>query len=178
MINLIIEFHLFEEKASFYLFASFTFFEYTLFAYFLFIVITGAFFRKAIIVISCLYIVFLLIYYITAPVKGIDSIPIGIETILLLIFSFYFLYEQMNNTETLFIYHKYSFWIVLGIMMYLSGSFFIYIFANKRHEAVEYWYFTNVFSILKNIFFSISIWAHLKGLKENNFKRINRFLIR
>ncbi|MGV3530503.1 MAG: hypothetical protein ACO1OO_16485 [Flavisolibacter sp.] len=50
----------------------------------------------------------------------------------------------------------------------MAGSFFIYIFSNqllsegKSDEVAKYWVFTNIFSILKNIFFVIAIILNAK----------------
>ena len=70
----------------------------------------------------------------------------------------------MNDTTNLFIYSKYQFWIILGMMIYLAGSFFIYIFANQLapKDVAKYWFFTNIFYIIKNIFFSIAIILNAK----------------
>ena len=50
-------------------------------------------------------------------------------------------------------------------MIYLSGSFFIYIFANQlpQNEVNLYWSFTYILSGIMNILFSIGIL--LVGLK-------------
>jgi hypothetical protein len=97
-----------------------------------------------------------------------DSIPIGFETILMLAFSFYFLYERTKDTTTLFIYNTYQFWVILGIVLYLAGSFFIYIFTNylSPEEVKKYWVITNCFSILKNVFFVIAIIHHFRPTKN------------
>jgi hypothetical protein len=112
----------------------------------------------------------------THPETGLDSVPIGVETILILLFSFYYLYEQMNENDTLFVYSKYEFWIVTGFMIYLAGSFFIYIFANQTAEALSYWYFTNIFSILKNILFSIGIFVSWKKAKSKGSRKLRPYL--
>lgn len=98
-----------------------------------------------------------------------DSIPIGVETILLLAFSFYFLYERTKDTTTLFIYNTYQFWIVLGIVLYLAGSFFIYIFCNylSPAEVRKYWVVTNFFSILRTLFFALAIIYNSKPPRNN-----------
>lgn len=151
-----------------FLYYFFTFVEYSLFAFALYTLIKNAAFKK-IILISCVaYLVFWIIYNFFFKSPGIDSVPIGIETILILVYSFYFLFEQMNDTSNLFIYSKYSFWVIFGILLYLAGSFFIYIFSNqllsegKSDEVAKYWVFTNIFSILKNIFFVIAIILNAK----------------
>lgn len=100
--------------------------------------------------------------------RGIDSIPIGIETLLILIFSFLYFYEQMND-ETTYVYNKFSFWIVFGMMIYLSGSFFIYIYGShlpNEKDIASYWIVTNIVSVLKNIFFTIAIVIHAHSAKK------------
>src|SRR5690606_7779571 len=88
------------------------------------------------------------------------SIPIGIETLLILIFSFYLLFEIMNTVKDSFINYNYKFWVVIGMMIYLSGSFFIYLYANEiaRGEGSKLDIPFSFFYILKNIFFSIAIY--------------------
>jgi hypothetical protein len=119
---------------------------------------------------SLIYIIFYIIYSLLYEVSILTvSIPIGVEAILILIFSFYYLYEQMNDTSTLFIYTKPAFWIILGMVLYLAGSFFVYIFSNYLNKDVreKYWVITNVLSILKNIFFCIAIHINAKPPKES-----------
>ena len=145
--------------AKIFLYSTFTFIEYLLFASLLYLSISNKVFKKIIIAISILFFSFLIIYDTIAKVRGIDSIPIGVEAILILVFSFYYLYEQLQDTNTLFIYSLYSFWIVLAMMLYLAGSFFIYIYASQLppEQVAKYWIFTNIFSILKNILFTVAI---------------------
>ena len=179
LINFLINFLLAEEffnnRVNYFLYTSYTFFEFGFFAYFLFLIIKFQFFRKLLLITSCSFLIFLTIYGATITAKGIDSIPIGIETILILLFSFYYLYEQMNDTETLFIYSKYQFWVIIGFMLYLAGSFFIYIFANQTKEALNYWYFTNIFSILKNIFFSVAVFIYTKQ-RSTSLQKLHPYL--
>jgi hypothetical protein len=109
-----------------------------------------------------LFSIFLTLYYLNVKVKRIDSIPIGIEAILILVYSFYYLFEQMKDTDTLFVYSRFTFWVILGMMLYLAGSFFIYIFASQLDpkEIAKYWSFTNIFSIIKNILFALAIFIN------------------
>ena len=74
----------------------------------------------------------------------------------------------MNNPKVLFIYNQYQFWIIVGLMLYLSGSFFIYIFANQipRTEVAKYWFIVDIFLIIKNIFFTIGILAFISQQKK------------
>lgn len=110
----------------------------------------------------------LLLSIFSENMKLIDSIQIGIETIIILVFSFYYLYERMNDTTTLYIYSNFHFWVILGVVLYLSGSFFIYIFADSlpKNEVEKYWVVTNILSIIKNIFFAIAIVVNSKPPKS------------
>ena len=49
-------------------------------------------------------------------------------------------------------------------MIYLAGSFFIYVFAKQVDKEIlnQYWFLTNVFYIIKNIFFAIGILTFRK----------------
>lgn len=151
------------------LYACFTFFEYLAFAYFIFLQVKRKAFKKFMLFASAVFLVFIISYYLTVKFRNIDSIPIGFETILILIYSFYYLYEEMNDSSTLFIYSKYTFWVIIGIVLYLAGSFFIYIFAGSfltKAEIREYWFITNIFWIIKNVFFCIAILIHTKPSKN------------
>lgn len=156
-----------------FLYSSYTFFEYSLFTWVLYVLLRNLVFKRIIVFVSICFTIFIILYNLNGKVRRIDSIPIGIETILILIFSFYYLYEQMKDTEILFIYSRYSFWVVLAMMLYLAGSFFIYIYASQLDpkEVGKYWIFTNIFSILKNIFFTIAIVLNANEKAKN--KKIN-----
>lgn len=133
--------------------------EFSFFTFFIWSNVKSKKFKQVIILASVGFVIFLSLYYSFAKFKRIDSVPIGVESLLILIFSFYFFYEQVNNKEVLFIYNNYTFWIITGIMIYISGSFFIYIFANQipREDLNLYWSFTYIFLGIMNILFSIGI---------------------
>ena len=167
------------QKIDYFLFGFYTIFEYTVFAYLIFLSIQSTFFKKLIKIFSVFFAFFIICYYAFFPVQTIDSIPIGIETILILIFSFYYFYEQMNDFATsTFIYNKPSFWIIVGMMLYLAGSFFIYIFANKAHNDLldKYWFLTYLFYILKSILFFIGILFYAKQSKNLQPAKLRPYL--
>jgi hypothetical protein len=145
-----------------------TFFESLFFAYFFYLVVKKNKLRKAIVATSIILSLTSLIYYFYTyyytdiPLKRsvyLDSVPIAIETIAIFLFSFFYFFEQINDTENLFVYNQPSFWNVLGILIYLAGSFFVYISANSisLKQLLQYWMITNIASIIKNIFFVIAI---------------------
>lgn len=136
---------------------------------FLYLQIKNKRLKRALLTIGSIVVLFDVIFpFLQYEIKLIDSIQIGIETIVVLVFSFYYLYEKANDTTTLYIYSSYTFWIVIGMVIYLSGSFFIYLFADSlsMEEVSKYWFVTNILSILKNIFFTIGIVVNSKPLKK------------
>jgi hypothetical protein len=157
------------KNTVFFLYTFFTLLEYSFFAFFIYLLIKNSLFRKIIVGASIAFTAFLAFYYITTTeFRSVDSLPIGVETILILIYSFYYLFEQLNEPGQVFIYDKYPFWIIAGFMLYLGGSFFIYIFANQvdRDVLAQYWTFTFIFLILKNILFATAILIHVKQKKN------------
>lgn len=161
-------------KFNYYLYALFTLIEYSVFAYFIFSNIRKKMFRRIIFYASVSFLAFNIFHTLTSKQKGLDSVPIAIETILLFLFCFYYLYIQMSEIEETFIYNQYQFWIIIGIMVYLGGSFFIYIFANietLRRTIHEFWFLTYVFYIIKNVLFAIGIFflrQKAKTVKSND----------
>lgn len=143
--------------------------EFALFISFLYFHIKSKRAKKILVYVGICFTIF---YVTFTAIAGedvpIDSIQIGIETIIILLFSYYYLYERMNDTSTLFIYNTYPFWVVIGVVLYLSGSFFVYIFTNNLSEDLirRYWIITNIFSILKSILFAVAILIHAKPSKN------------
>jgi len=160
---------LFSNTLYLYIWSTFTLIEYSIFTYVIWINIKKLAFKRAMLFISLAFILFTAIFNIHTNFKEIDSIPISIETILILLFSFYYLYEQMNDTSNLFIYSKYQFWIVIGFMIYLAGSFFVYLFASRMAGYLlrQYWMFTNSFYFLMSILFGVAFIIH-------NKKKVNK----
>jgi uncharacterized membrane protein YedE/YeeE len=84
----------------------------------------------------------------------------------------------MNNTDNLFIYNKYEFWVIIGFLIYLAGSFFIYIYANQLDPKFiyNYWFLTNIFYIIKNVLFAIGIHTYVKNDRKNMSIKISALI--
>lgn len=133
----------------------YTFLEYSFFTYIFWINIRHAKLRKLILVFSFLFLGFEIVYFILSETQRIDSVPVGIETILLLVYTFIFFQQYFYENRTTYIYNDPNFWIVVGILIYLGSSFFFNILANQVSK--KYWHFTYIPEIFKNILFSLSI---------------------
>ena len=143
---------------------SFTFFEYLFFTAVFYFAIKNLRARKAILILSLLFSAFQILYFFTAKYKRIDSIPIGIESILILIYIFYFFFEQLKEPKGKHLWENYCFWFASGILIYLSGSFFINILANvmEKNEMDSYWFLTYIADIIKNIFLAVGVLVMAK----------------
>jgi hypothetical protein len=100
-------------------------------------------------------------------------VPIGIETILLLIYILYFFYQFSKNLDTSYIYNHYAFWIAVGILIYLGGSFFFFILFDYLNpdEVETFGNMTYVAEIIKNILFAAGIYIYSKYPFKNKPER-------
>lgn len=91
--------------------------------------------------------------------KRLDSIPIGIESIILFVFILLLFYEQFKIAKNTSVISSPWFWFSTGLMIYLAGSFFFNILVNNidKKLGMEYWHVTYVFDAVKNLFFSIGL---------------------
>jgi len=118
---------------------------------------------------SCAFTIFLVLVYSFFKIERLDSIPIGIESIVLMTFIIYFFYFQLKNVTNKSIYEFSSFWIVLGVMIYIGFTFFFNILANvvSPQFFFKYYYYTYLGDILKNILFAIAIFFASKDSHPN-----------
>ena len=167
--NIVVERFPFSQRFTEVAYTAYTLIEYFIFTAFIFINLRNRIVKKLMIWLSVAFTVFMVSYTLTTENQNIDSIPIGVETILILLYAFYFFYEEMNNLEQLFIYSKPEFWIITGFMIYLAGSFFIYVFANQVDYSIllKYWFLTNVFFIMQTLLFAIGLIMFLRQNKRN-----------
>ncbi|MGC4038163.1 MAG: hypothetical protein QM764_19530 [Chitinophagaceae bacterium] len=102
-----------------------------------------------------------------SEVAIIDNVAVGIETLIMYLYIFYFFYTKFINIDDQYIYNNYCFWISIGIMLYLGGNFFFYILGSHipKNIITNYWYFTYIVELAKNILFAISMLVFAKQTK-------------
>lgn len=143
--------------------------EYLCFSYIIGEVIKKKIFKILILLCSIVFILFEIIYYKVGYFHRIDSVPIGVETILILIFTFYLFYEQFQRLETEYVYNNYWFWLIIGILFYLGSSFFFNILASRYLETAQRWWFlTWIFETIKNFLFVVGLIFLSKKPNNNN----------
>ncbi len=154
--------------------ALYTFLEYFFFVFIFWSNIENKKAKKTIFLLSVVFFLFQCIYTLKTKLVRLDSIPIGIETILILSYIFYFFYESAKKTTTSYIYNHYCFWLSVGILIYLGGSFFFYILINYLNQSQintfgNLIYLTEIF---KNILFSVAIFVYARYPLEKIKKRV------
>lgn len=141
--------------------AFYTFLEFTFFSYIYWNVIANKKVKNIILTSTVVFLIFHTFYFVTSSVQKIDSVPIGVETIFLLFFAFLYFQQYFKSSLSANIYDYPSFWLVVGIIIYLGSSFFFNILANHVLQAQidKYWHFTYIPEIIKNILFALVVFG-------------------
>ncbi len=144
--------------------SAYTLFEYTVFTFIFWVNIKSKKIKVVILLTSALFLLFQVIYVLTVKTKGLDSVPIGVETIIILFYIVYFFYQFSKDLSTSYIYNHYGFWISVGILIYLGGSFFFFILFPHltRAEKESFGIMTYVAEIIKNILFILAIFIQTR----------------
>lgn len=146
----------------------FTIVEFTLFASFFYLTLQKQLVKKIILVISPIFLFFSIFYNFSAA-ASFDSIPVTIEAILIISLCIYYFFEELNQMNDEFIYAKPEFWAVAGIMLYLAGTFFLFVQAGQlsRNTQITFWVINLGCNILKNIMFAVAF-----SIKKNKYQNI------
>jgi hypothetical protein len=145
----------------YFLYRLFTILGYSLVALFFYKNISSRLTRRLIIITYIVLLLYAAYDYIISPRKSFDSIPSSIEAIFIIICSIFYLFEQIKKPSVLFIYTLDKFWIVASLLIYYTGTFFLFISAEAYFVdpafAKNYYLINNSFLLLKNIVFSIGL---------------------
>lgn len=149
-------------------------FEYSLFAYFLSLLYKNVIFKKVILTSVLGYWSFI-VFDIFQNGKFIGEFVPVIEFLLFLFFLIYYFFERMNTLVAHPIYHSISFWICVGLLLYFSGNFFIFLLSNSSHEKGFISQIKVIYSfvtITKNILLSVAFFANdlPENSNDNNFQ--------
>lgn len=63
--------------------------------------------------------------------------------------------------------------MIVGIFVYLTGTFFFNILANyiSKQEIIKYWHYTYIPDIIKNLMFSIATILYSKNISPEKIKQ-------
>ncbi|PWT74781.1 MAG: hypothetical protein C5B59_10445 [Bacteroidetes bacterium] len=143
---------------NFRIFGIFTIVEVALFTYFFYLVIGNKIIKRIVLTACTCLVIFLLILFLKSNKTNFDSISASVESVTLIILSITYFFGQLSRPQEQFIYSSPNFWIVLAIMIYLSGTFFLFMMANNlsAYEIQKYWFINNVSNIITNLIFCIA----------------------
>lgn len=155
---------------------TFTLLEYTLFAYVFWTFISSKNSKKIIILLSIVFTIFQVVFFITgSKIKKLDSVPIAIETFLIFFYIILYFRQFFKNNVNKNVYEYPSFWIVVGILLYLGTGFFFNLLVNHvtEDQFKNYWHFTFIPEIFKNLIFASVILGY-PSLKNEYSKPKNK----
>ena len=126
-------------------------------------------------IIMVLFILFSLYDVKNSTVSQFDSTSTALECILFISFSIIYFYDCISKVDG-FVYDLPEFWVVFGIMIYFSGNFFIFIFAQNNLNENSFKKTFNTInalsSIIENIMFLIAfILAKRKSIPVKTPKK-------
>lgn len=115
---------------------------------------------------GCAFVFLPIILYTVRGDLNFQSLIFSVENIIIITFCVLYFYEQINKPDTYFIYLAKNFWIVLGIIIYVTGTLFVFIYLDSLppQEQDKYWVINLIFNTIKNILFAIGIF--IKKPKE------------
>ena len=180
LISLISDFLLgvFKSNASLII-SAFAICEYAFFSAFFFLCIQNKKFKTLIVVISALNLSIALFLFYSQKIN-FDFWAALVTAILIVIYSIFFFYEQVNSPQALIIYQSYIFWIVVGCIIYLSGTLFLFLYTSdvKDRQNSSLWIINVDFEIVKNVCFSIAFIIARndnRNIATQNFNDTNIF---
>jgi hypothetical protein len=156
----------------FNLLSVFTLVEYSIFSYVLYSVIINRVFRAVILISSAVFFVFCIYYFLTVKNNTFDSLPASIESILIVAYSIFYLFDQMNKPQVIFIYQEPHFWFVVAFIIYFSGTLFLFIQASNLTQQVRdnFWKISLFSLVIKNILFAIAFSTKKSKNLEQTFE--------
>jgi hypothetical protein len=143
---------------SFYILSTFSIVEYSLFAYFLYASYKEKVFKIILLICSALFYTIAIMNITRGKTESFDSLSASLEASLLIIYSIFFLYEQIKDPTVFYVYYSKKFWIIIAILIYFSSTLFLFIYAVNltRAQYKFYWSLNNLFDTLKNLLFAVS----------------------
>ncbi|PWT96196.1 MAG: hypothetical protein C5B52_16310 [Bacteroidetes bacterium] len=161
-------------------FRIFTIVEYCFLAAFLLIALKSIKIKRIILILSSIFVIISGIDLFTTKADTFDSVPVAIEAILIIIYCIYFLYEQIVTPTPKLIYASADFWVVVALLLYFCGTFFLYIYSqnylgdsdfNKKYDIIN-----SFFYILKNLILGLAmcVKAETRNSSISHSKRIEQ----
>lgn len=147
------------QQVKIYFFSFFTVVEYTVFSIFLYLNFKSTKIKRIILGAFPLFYIIVSYYIINKNESNyFDAIPASLESILIIIFSVCFFFEQIRDMEVSFIYSSKTFWIIVAILVYMSATFFLFVSAEfvSQEERRSYWFINSISNLIKHILLTVA----------------------
>lgn len=150
--------------------------EFLLFATFIYLNLKRPLLKHIVLAMSAIFLltaIGLRLYYGNLDFQS----PIfSIENIIIIPLCVLYFYEQITKPDTLFVYLLKSFWVVLGIIIYVTGTLFVFSYIDSLPPAEQnkYWVINLIFNTTKNLFFAIALL--INETKQKKYKTADPFL--
>lgn len=160
------------------LFGIFTIVELSFFCLFYYYALPTPLIKKTVPKIWGIFSVFACIDFILIDkMNTYGSFAVGIEYICIILMCIYYLIIQLKGVNNLSVYSTSNFWVIITFLIYTSGTFFLYIMADKmlsnRTFRIQYILINSSFNILKNILLALAMLmktapVNVQTKKNNN----------
>lgn len=146
------------DRLTYVILCVYTIIEYSIFASVLYLIIERKIFRLIIIVLTICFFAFAATIFFISTKNNFDSLPASVESICIITYCIFYLFDQLNKPQIIFIYQHQNFWFVTGFIIYLSATLFLFIEASDLSKEVRdgFWKILLFANIVKNILFAIA----------------------
>lgn len=143
----------------------FTICEFTIFSFYFYSSLKNSRFRKTILFVFALVLVFLIYNALKSSKEKFDSITVSTESVTIIVFCVIFFFEEINKPLPYVMFNSPSFWIILAILIYMASTLFLFIIAGNltEQEKAKYWIINAISNIISNMIFAIAF------MKTKNF---------
>ena len=150
-----------------YILPAFTIVEFSFLSYFFYLIFSKPKIKSGIKIVWLSFTAFACIdYFIINRLESLDSFTIGIESILIIVFSIYYLFTNLKDSVNFSIYSTFDFWIVITLLIYFAGTFFIYLLVESNKGNMEfrkiYVILNSSFNIIKNVLLATAMCMKMK----------------
>ncbi len=123
------------------------------------------------IALSGLFIFYLLVItdiIFLEPLNTFNSNIRSVQGVITLLYCVFFYYSIFDDAKVVELSNYPYFWLVSGMILYFSGTLFLYVFgdqivSNKKY--VNYYQIHNFFNIIQNTFYAYTLWLGSKQIQ-------------
>ena len=161
------------EVHSYFIYDIFTIVEFAFFTIIFSLLLNNKALTKILIPLCLCFVAFIILdsIYLRKP-GAFNSLSSGIEAIIMIPLCIYYFFDQLKKPAGYLIYANSSFWIVISILIYLSGTFFVYIIAENSMKDLKFLKMYSLINssiiIIKNCLLAVSMTTKSDSIKQSN----------